>query len=60
MPEEKKVKDIKDVLSVFAIDENGGKTYWHEVGVAFVNTDASLNVKLYFAPGLQLQIRGKK
>jgi hypothetical protein len=57
MPEEKKVRDV---LSVFAIEENGGKTFWHEVGVAFVNKDASLNVKLYFAPGLQLQIRGKK
>jgi hypothetical protein len=48
---------VKDVL---VIEEDGDKTYWRNVGVAFVNKDGSLNVKLYMFPGLKLQIRERK
>jgi hypothetical protein len=36
-------------------DEN--KSYWHRCGVAFVNKDGSLNVKLDLFPNVSLQIR---
>lgn len=51
--------DGNQPLSVFAIEENGGKdkSYRHEVGVAFRNQDGSLNLKLYMLPLLKLQIR---
>lgn len=48
---------VKDVL---VIEEDGDKTYWRNVGVAFVNKDGSLNLKLYMLPGLKLQIRDRK
>lgn len=48
---------VKDVL---VIEEDDKKTYWRNVGVAFVNKDGSLNVKLYMLPGLKLQIRDQK
>jgi hypothetical protein len=45
-------------LKVFAIEDNGGdRKYWHEVGVAFKNSDGSLNLKLYMLPLLKLNIR---
>ncbi len=31
---------------VFTIQENGNKNYWIRLGVAFVNRDGSLNVRL--------------
>jgi len=48
------------VKDVFVIEKDGDKTYWRNVGVAFVNKDDSLNVKLYMFPGLNLQIRERK
>ncbi len=47
----------KDVLTV---EENNGQNYWHKVGVAFVNKDGSLTVKLHMFPHLRLQIRDKR
>lgn len=35
---------------VYSISERGGKNYWNRVGVAFVNSDGSLNVKLECIP----------
>ena len=35
---------------VYVITERNGKSYWNRVGVAFVNHDGSLNVKLEAIP----------
>ena len=35
--------EIKDV---FTIQQNGEKSFWIKLGVAFVNKDGSLNVRL--------------
>jgi hypothetical protein len=45
---------------VFVIEKNGEKSYFNRCGVAFVNKDGSLNVKLDLFPGVQLQIRDHK
>ncbi|HLY40442.1 MAG TPA: hypothetical protein VKR52_04470 [Terracidiphilus sp.] len=45
---------------VYVIQEEGDKKYWHRAGVAFVNRDGSLNLKLDLFPNLQLQVREPK
>jgi hypothetical protein len=35
---------------VYHIEDRGGKNYWTRVGVAFVNSDGSINVKLETLP----------
>ncbi|MBX3130714.1 MAG: hypothetical protein KF718_28610 [Polyangiaceae bacterium] len=35
---------------VYVISEREGKSYWNRIGVAFVNRDGSLNVKLEAMP----------
>ena len=35
---------------VYVISERGGKHYWTRIGVAFVNNDGSLNLKLEAMP----------
>ena len=45
---------------VYVIQEDGDKKYWHRAGVAFVNKDGSLNLKLDMFPNLQLQVREQK
>jgi len=49
---------MADYKIVYAIVERGPKRYWLRIGMAFVNRDGSLNVKLDAVPltGL-LQIR---
>jgi hypothetical protein len=43
---------------VYVISERGQKSYWNRVGVAFVNNDGSINVKLDAMPVTgELQIR---
>jgi hypothetical protein len=42
---------------VSSIDDTGGKTFFRRCGVAFVNGDGSLNVKLDMFPQLKLHIR---
>jgi hypothetical protein len=43
---------------VYVISERSGKSYWNRVGVAFVNNDGSINVKLDAVPVTgELQIR---
>jgi len=42
---------------VSSIDDTGGKTFFRRCGVAFVNQDGSLNVKLDMFPQLKLHIR---
>lgn len=42
----------------YAIVERNGKSYWNRIGVAFVNADGSINVKLDALPiSGELQIR---
>ncbi len=43
---------------VYVISERNSKSYWNRIGVAFVNNDGSLNVKLDAVPvSGELQIR---
>ena len=35
---------------VYVISERNSKSYWNRVGVAFVNNDGSINVKLDAVP----------
>jgi hypothetical protein len=43
---------------VYVITERNGKSYWNRVGVAFVNADGSINVKLEALPvSGEIQIR---
>ncbi|HEX3596211.1 MAG TPA: hypothetical protein VHU80_13970 [Polyangiaceae bacterium] len=43
---------------VYVISERNRKSYWNRVGVAFVNNDGSINVKLDAVPvSGELQIR---
>ena len=35
---------------VYVISQRNGKSYWNRVGVAFVNSDGSINVKLEAMP----------
>jgi hypothetical protein len=55
---EKKRTPVKDI---FVIEEGtGDKKYWRNVGVAFVNNDGSINLKLYMFPNLSLQVRDRQ
>lgn len=50
-------------LDVYVIQPNPderGKSFWHRCGVAFVNRDNSINIKLDLFPNLQMQIREPK
>jgi len=49
----------KKAKAVFTISSNGeGKKFWHRIGVAFVNKDESLTVKLDALPvNAELHIR---
>jgi len=43
---------------VYVISERNSKSYWNRIGVAFVNHDGSINVKLDAVPvSGELQIR---
>lgn len=49
----------KKMLVAYAIQERNGKTFWNRIGVAFVNRDGSINVKLELFPvgGGDIQLR---
>ncbi len=50
--------DQSKLKIVYVITERNGKSYWNRVGVAFVNSDGSLNVKLEAMPVTgEMQIR---
>jgi hypothetical protein len=51
---------MAETKDVFVIQKNGDKTYWHRAGVAFVNRDGSLNLKLDLFPSVDLQIRDRE
>jgi hypothetical protein len=43
---------------VYVITQRGGKSYWNRIGVAFVNGDGSINVRLEAVPvSGEMQIR---
>jgi hypothetical protein len=47
-----------ETKTVYAVTERNGKSFWTKVGVAFVNSDGSLNVNLDALPiSGKLQIR---
>lgn len=46
--------------TVYLLVEAGDKTFWNRAGVAFVNSDDSLNLKLDLFPGLTFNIRDAK
>jgi hypothetical protein len=56
-PEESAMNPSKMKI-VYVIAERTGKSYWNRIGVAFVNNDGSINVKLDAVPvSGELQIR---
>lgn len=42
--------DVNKMKIVYMISERNGKSFWTRIGVAFVNSDGSLNVKLEAMP----------
>lgn len=43
---------------VYVITQRNGKSYWNRIGVAFVNADGSINVRLEAVPvSGEMQIR---
>lgn len=45
---------------VYVITQRSGKSFWSRIGVAFVNTDGSINVKLDAMPvSGEMQIRDR-
>jgi len=42
--------DASKIKMAYVITERGGKSYFNRVGIAFVNGDGSLNVKLEAMP----------
>lgn len=42
--------DTNKLKIVYVISERGGKSYWNRIGVGFVNSDGSINVKLESIP----------
>jgi hypothetical protein len=48
--ERKTTMESSRMKIVYVITERNGKSFWNRVGVAFVNHDGSLNVKLEAIP----------
>ena len=42
--------ESKNLKIVYTITERGDRSFWHRIGVAYVNKDGSLNVKLDAMP----------
>lgn len=42
--------DSSKMKIAYVITDRNGKKYWNRIGVAFVNSDGSINVKLEAAP----------
>ena len=50
--------DSSKVKIVYTVSERNGRSFWNRVGVAFLNRDGSLNVKLEAVPvSGEMQIR---
>ena len=51
--------DANKMKIVYVISERGARKFWNRIGVAFVNTDGSLNIKLEAIPvSGEMQVRG--
>jgi hypothetical protein len=49
------------VKNLYIIEEGAdGNKYWHIAGVAFINNDGSINLKVHLFPNVQFQIRDRK
>jgi len=54
------MSDVKMKIA-YVITKNGDKSYWNRIGVAFVNNDGSINVKLDAYPvNGELQLRDRE
>jgi hypothetical protein len=52
---------MTEIKDVYTIQQNGEKSFWIRLGVAFVNKDGSLNVRLDGLPvNGSLHIRNRK
>jgi hypothetical protein len=50
--------DANKMKIVYVITERSGRKFWNRIGVAFVNTDGSMNVKLEAIPvSGEMQVR---
>ena len=50
--------DASKMKIVYVISERGGRKFWNRIGVAFINSDGSMNVKLEAIPvSGEMQIR---
>jgi len=48
----------RTMLVAYVVTERNGKSFWNRIGVAFVNADGSINVKLEALPvGGEMQLR---
>jgi len=48
---------------IYLIKENANdkkKSYWNRVGVAWENSDGSLNLEIDFLPGVKMNVRDPK
>ena len=50
----------KEVYVIQPDDNDPKKSYWHRAGVAFVNRDGSINLKLDLFPNVPFQVRDLK
>jgi len=51
---------MRKAKDVFLIREGKDKSYWSRAGVAFVNRDGSLNMRLDILPSVRFQIRDRR
>ena len=42
--------DNKNMKAVFTITEHNDRSYWHRIGVGYVNRDGSINIRLDAVP----------
>jgi hypothetical protein len=42
--------DNKNLKIVYTITERGEKSFWHRIGIGYVNRDGSINIKLDAVP----------
>ena len=44
------VMETRNLKAVYTITEGGEKSYWHRIGVGYINRDGSINIKLHAVP----------
>lgn len=45
-----RMEAVNKMMVAYSISERGGKNHWHRIGVGFLNSDGSINVKLEALP----------